>query len=204
MLQFKLDPRFCKKSHPPAKGAHPEECPLAFYLTCGLLIIAVLALDLGVPLGVAVVILYNAVVLLSLRTRNRTFIIAVTVIASLLTIVPLFHKDPIYEMWKAASNRVLALFSIWAACSLGLQRLATEEKREQALREREKAIEEVRVLRGFLPICSSCKKIRSMEGSWTMLEKYIVEHSEAEFSHGLCPECTRTLFPQFFERDKKP
>ncbi|MCD6292636.1 MAG: response regulator [Deltaproteobacteria bacterium] len=55
--------------------------------------------------------------------------------------------------------------------------------------ELEKALAEVKKLSGFLPICSFCKKIRDDKGYWQQLEKYIDEHSEAKFSHGMCPEC---------------
>jgi hypothetical protein len=174
------------------------------YIISAVLLVGILALDLRIPLGVAVVILYNAVVLVALRSHERKFILFVCAIATLFTILPLFHKDPIDEMWKAVSNRILALFSIWVESYLGLQRLAIQEKRENALTERENALQEVRVLRGFLPICASCKKIRDLGGTWTLMEKYISEHSEALFSHGLCPECTKKLFPQFFDNPKDP
>lgn len=186
----------------------PEPAPassrtMAIYIACILSMVGILLLDLRIPLGVAVVILYNAVILLALRTRSRGFILALAIVASVLTVFPLFQKEPIDEMWKAISNRSLAVFSIWAEVYLGLQRWGTEEKREHALREREKALEEVRVLQGFLPICASCKRIRDLEGSWTALEKYISEHSEVMFSHGLCPECTRKLFPQLFDPQQR-
>ncbi len=54
--------------------------------------------------------------------------------------------------------------------------------------------DDIRVLKGLLPICSSCKKIRDDRGCWRKLEQYIQEHSEAEFSHGICPECARRIY----------
>jgi hypothetical protein len=57
----------------------------------------------------------------------------------------------------------------------------------------ENALAEVKTLRGFLPICSSCKKIRNDKGYWQAVEQYITEHSEAEFTHGLCPDCLKKL-----------
>jgi hypothetical protein len=57
------------------------------------------------------------------------------------------------------------------------------------------ALEEIRVLRGILPICSYCKKIRDDQGYWRQLEAYIREHSEADFSHGICPICFEKHFP---------
>lgn len=201
MSEFDPNPKVTAQK--PGKSPLTEKQTSRLYLTCAIVLVAVLGLDLKVPLGVAVVILYNAAVLLALRSGNKRFILSVTIIATIFTIGPLFHKEAIDEMWKAASNRALALVSIWVACYLGLQRLEGERRREAALREREKAFQEVRILRGFLPICASCKKIRSLEGSWTLLEKYITEHSEAAFSHGLCPDCTKKLFPQFFDKDKE-
>jgi hypothetical protein len=53
----------------------------------------------------------------------------------------------------------------------------------------------VRVLSGIVPICSYCKQIRDDQGYWNQLESYLSAHSEARFSHGICPSCARTLFP---------
>ncbi|MBU2549014.1 MAG: hypothetical protein KKB20_11410 [Proteobacteria bacterium] len=64
----------------------------------------------------------------------------------------------------------------------------------------EKTLAEVRTLRGFIPICSNCKKIRDDTGYWQQVEKYISDHSDAQFSHGLCPECVRKLYPQYADR----
>jgi hypothetical protein len=57
------------------------------------------------------------------------------------------------------------------------------------------ALAKVKLLSGFLPICASCKKIRDDNGYWNQIESYIKEHSEAEFSHGICPECAEKLYP---------
>ncbi len=58
---------------------------------------------------------------------------------------------------------------------------------------------EIKTLKGFLPICSSCKKIRDDKGYWNQIESYIREHSEAEFTHGICPECFKKLYPDFVD-----
>jgi hypothetical protein len=55
---------------------------------------------------------------------------------------------------------------------------------------------EVKRLRGILPICASCKKVRDDKGYWFQVEEYIRDHSEAEFSHSLCPECARKVWPE--------
>jgi len=70
-----------------------------------------------------------------------------------------------------------------------------EAEREMLIDELHQALAEIKTLSGLLPICSSCKKIRDDEGAWSLLEEYITEHSEATFSHGLCPGCAKKLYP---------
>lgn len=62
--------------------------------------------------------------------------------------------------------------------------------------ELEQAVAKIRTLSGLLPICASCKKIRDDKGYWTQLESYISQHSDAEFTHGCCPECMKKLYPE--------
>ncbi|MCI5222388.1 MAG: hypothetical protein D3924_06900 [Candidatus Electrothrix sp. AR4] len=73
------------------------------------------------------------------------------------------------------------------------------DKRTEKLQE---ALSKVKILSGFLPICASCKKIRDDRGYWNQIESYIREHSEAEFSHGICPDCAEKLYPEFYNRKK--
>jgi len=65
------------------------------------------------------------------------------------------------------------------------------------------AMKEVKILRGIIPICSSCKKIRNDEGIWNQIDVYIRDHSEAELSHSICPECMKKLYPQFPRDDEQ-
>jgi PAS domain S-box-containing protein len=76
------------------------------------------------------------------------------------------------------------------------------EEREALIKDLQRALAEVKVLSGLLPICSSCKKIRDEAGSWNNLERYISKHSKAEFSHGLCPECAQKLYPKIYDKLK--
>ena len=71
---------------------------------------------------------------------------------------------------------------------------------QQLLEENRKAMSEIKILRGIIPICSNCKKIRDDEGYWTQIESYISNHSEAEFTHGVCSECAEKLYP-FLKED---
>lgn len=67
-------------------------------------------------------------------------------------------------------------------------------QRQRILAELQQALSKIKTLRGLIPICAACKRIRDDKGYWKMLEAYIQEHSDAEFSHSLCPECRETLF----------
>jgi HAMP domain-containing protein len=76
----------------------------------------------------------------------------------------------------------------------------------RANRQLQLSLKKIKILSGFLPICASCKKIRDDKGYWNKIEAYIAQHSEAEFSHGLCPDCLKKLYPQFYDEnctDKK-
>ena len=61
-----------------------------------------------------------------------------------------------------------------------------------------KLYKRIRVLEGFIPICASCKKIRNAEDQWEQMEKYITQHSLAQFSHSICPDCARQLYPDLY------
>jgi len=59
-----------------------------------------------------------------------------------------------------------------------------------------KSLANVKTLTGLLPICAGCKKIRNDQGYWTQVEDYIAQHSDATFTHGLCPDCVSGLYPE--------
>ena len=61
----------------------------------------------------------------------------------------------------------------------------------------------IKILEGFIPICANCKKIRNTEDQWEQIEKYISQHSFARFSHGICPDCARQLYPDFINDKMK-
>ena len=76
------------------------------------------------------------------------------------------------------------------------ERKRAEAEREKLIGELQEAVAKVKTLSGMLPICASCKKTRDDKGYWTQIESYIRDHSEAEFSHSLCPECMKRLYPE--------
>ncbi len=74
-------------------------------------------------------------------------------------------------------------------------RKEAEANKEMLILDLQKTLKEVKALRGLLPICSSCKKVRDDKGYWNQIESYIQDRSEAEFSHSICPECAKELYP---------
>ena len=72
-----------------------------------------------------------------------------------------------------------------------------EDERKDLVEKLQKTLAQVEELRGILPICSSCKKIRDDSGFWYEIEPYIASHSQVEFSHSICPDCEEELYPEF-------
>ncbi|MBW1744032.1 MAG: PAS domain-containing protein [Deltaproteobacteria bacterium] len=81
------------------------------------------------------------------------------------------------------------------------ERKRAEQERERLIGELQEALAKVKTLSGLLPLCSSCKRIRDDQGYWQQIEAYIRDHSEAEFSHSVCPECAKKLYPEVFDKE---
>ncbi len=84
------------------------------------------------------------------------------------------------------------------------KRIIAEKERETLIKELKEALSSIKTLRGLIPICASCKKIRDDEGYWQQLETYLQRHSDAEFTHGLCPHCAKHFFAQIKNNGRSP
>ena len=84
------------------------------------------------------------------------------------------------------------------------ERQKAEEDLADLVRELRGALAKVKILSGLLPICASCKKIRDDGGYWTQVEVYVREHSDADFTHSICPDCAKKLYPDFFNSGSHP
>jgi PAS domain S-box-containing protein len=80
------------------------------------------------------------------------------------------------------------------------ERKRSQQEREKLIQELQEAFAKIKVLSGFIPICASCKKIRDDQGYWNQLEAYIQNHTEAQFSHGICPDCATALYSDYFTK----
>ena len=77
--------------------------------------------------------------------------------------------------------------------------LQADEEKSKIIVELQKALDRVKTLSDLIPICAACKKIRDDQGYWNQIEAYIEAYSEAQFSHGICPECAEKLYPEFYQ-----
>ncbi|MBN2656236.1 MAG: response regulator transcription factor [Spirochaetales bacterium] len=89
-----------------------------------------------------------------------------------------------------------------ARINAGKRIVELNEKIMNQIQELRKANDHIKTLQGIIPICSYCHKIRTDEGSWDQMELYISRHSEAQFSHGICPECMKEHYPGVSEKHK--
>lgn len=107
---------------------------------------------------------------------------------------PAFHERPVFLL-------LIATLLVFLGVMVHAVRTRRRKRREEELARRvEEALAQVKTLRGMLPICSSCKMIRDDRGYWKQLEHYLREHSEAELSHSLCPDCVAKYVPGRAER----
>ena len=169
------------------------------------LAISICPLDLTRPTEASIVALYSIPILLSLLSAERWHALAITIISlsfATLGFLPLLHDEPIGGV--TMTNRALALATVTAVACLGLFCRRLGEEADAALaRQCGHSGPRIKVLRGLLPICSSCKDIRDDNGCWTYLETYIEARSDARFTHGLCPECQNDLYDRLLRRDEE-
>ncbi|NCC53014.1 MAG: hypothetical protein EOM20_17625 [Spartobacteria bacterium] len=83
------------------------------------------------------------------------------------------------------------------------ERVNAEDERQKTIQELQSALQEVKTLRGIVPICIQCKKIRDDKGYWEHVESYVAHHTEAQFSHGICPDCRKKLYPELCDDEEK-
>ena len=99
--------------------------------------------------------------------------------------------------------------ALYRSISHSIERQRLETERERLILELQEALSKVKQLSGLLPICASCKQIRDDKGYWTQVEVYMSEHTEIDFTHTVCPECTKKLYPEYYDaiwgdKGKKP
>ena len=130
-----------------------------------------------------------------LKSEDETANLAGVSFQSEVRILPPDGKIKWIQLTSRPSNQKMDMQTIWTGVIQDITpRKIAEEHRNNLLEKLQKALTEVRTLKGIIPICSYCKKIRDDKGYWNLIESYIQEHSEAEFSHGMCPDCCEELY----------
>ena len=104
------------------------------------------------------------------------------------------YSSPWFGAWNAGI-RLLSFLAITFTVSRVKELWDAEKALSAQLQE---SLSQVKELQGLLPICASCKKIRNDTGYWEQIELYLIEHSNVEFTHGLCPDCARRLYPEVY------
>lgn len=112
-----------------------------------------------------------------------------------------------YEHWEIDELIPVSLFLMVSLGIFSARRWAEASRAHKKVSvlnaDLKRALDEIHQLKGIVPICSSCKRIRDDGGFWHQVELYIASHSDLAFSHSICPECTKTLYPEIFERNQK-
>jgi PAS domain S-box-containing protein len=98
-------------------------------------------------------------------------------------------RSPLYDEQDRLTGCLIVLYDV-------TERSRAQEERERLTDELQDALASIKTLKGLIPICASCKKVRDDEGYWHQVEVYIQDHSDADISHGICPECARLLYSE--------
>lgn len=112
-----------------------------------------------------------------------------------------FADDAFLQQAKASEPfgyliKPVDIRELHSTIEMALYKAQMDKEKEALIRELQNTIAENKVLKGMIPICCNCKKIRDDKGYWEQLERYIQAHSRAVFSHGICPECIEKLYPE--------
>jgi hypothetical protein len=159
--------------------------PFRLALITVLIITGIFAVDLlFFPVGVAIAAVYVLPVLVALRSGQRTFVFLIAAACTVLTMLGFVFSPPGEVLWMGVLNRLIAVLAIWVTAFLSLQQRKAEEL--------------IQFLRGLLPLCASCKKIRDDKGYWRQVEQYIEAHSNAILTHSICPACVEKWYPDLY------
>jgi len=145
----------------------------------GLLIFAV---DLTLPLGIALPLAYVGPVLVTLWLARHSDTLVAAAVSTVFTVVGALASPEGGVLWIGAVNRSLAVAIVWTTAALVLLH--------------KRAAEDINMLRHWLPVCASCKKIRDDQGFWQGLEEFVEQHSDVLITHSLCPACMEKWYPE--------
>lgn len=203
------------KAHGPKAPSKKFRLPVTVPIVLALLVFAV---DLMEPMGMAVWVPYLALVVLASRARSPRFLLLFSAASAVLLVIGYFIDlaPPSIDPGIGLFNRVLGVIAISVTAMLCRRQLLTEASLETLVRERtgeleqantvlqteaterkrlivqlQEALAKVTALQGILPLCRICRKIRDDRGSWSEINAYLRDHSDAKVIHSVCPECAK-------------
>lgn len=137
------------------------------------------------------------------RRTARVFIgVALLQIGRMIAHSPLVGAEDTSILSDTLISKATALVFLFWALSLpflvaGVNEARAQHRLRTVIGELQQALSEVKTLRGLLPICASCRKIRETDNTWSSMERHLEAHTDAQMSHGMCPDCMRTLYPEY-------
>jgi len=132
-----------------------------------------------------------------LRTQLQLPVVYLTASSGTSVVKRAKLTDAFGYLLKPIDERLLQI-----TIEMALYKHQMEQERQRLISDLQAALAKVKVLSGLLPICASCKNIRDEEGYWHRVEEYVSDHSEADFSHSVCPQCARQLYPEYFNKSQ--
>ncbi len=156
--------------------------------------LCILVFDVLTPLNLGVWLLQVVLLWTVTLWADRRTLLKMSALCCLLTIAAfVLSAKTLRVPWTHWANLLMTLCAMALLTRLTVLRLVAEEERRRVEGELEASRARVKSLTGLLPICAWCRKIRGDTGDWESLERYVVSHSEADFTHGICEECSRDL-----------
>jgi cbb3-type cytochrome oxidase subunit 3 len=160
--------------------------------------LALLVIDAFTPLETVEWMLHVLLVWLVSVACTPRQLVGAGIISSLCIAIGSVLAGPRYlPHWVLLTNRAVVIGTIWIIVYYSRQQKAAQDRERMAWLALQESQQEIKTLRGLIPICAGCKRIRTDDGIWQQIEVYILEHSDAEFSHDICAECMKTLYPGF-------
>ena len=184
----------------------PKKVDSRFLVGLFVLSLGILVADLFTPLGVAVGTAYVMPVFITLWAGRRLVTLVAATASTAFIILDIWLSPAAGVTWMVIANRLIAVGLVWIVAVLALLRRQAEEEQHRLIAELRAALQQVRTLRGLLPVCASCKKIRDTKGYWNRVDEYLEGHSEAQVSFGICPECMadyhpREQYPELYSKE---
>lgn len=132
---------------------------------------------------------------IELNNRFSVPVVYLTAYADPATLAQAKKAEPLGYLTKPFNENDLR-----AAVEMALYKARMEAERRELTRKLQEALDNVKVLTGLIPICANCKHIRDDKGYWQSVENYMTQHAGADFTHSICPKCTKELYPDYYDQ----